>query len=66
MTTTTALDALADAVVARRTADDAASIARAALDQMIRAEVANGRSVADIVRVTGLTRARIYQIRDGR
>jgi 20S proteasome alpha/beta subunit len=59
-------DTLAGAVAARRAADDAAAVAREALNEAIRADVAAGRPVADIVYVTGLTRARIYQIRDHR
>ena len=36
------------------------------LHSLIRTALASGASVADLVRATGLTRARIYQIRDGR
>lgn len=35
-------------------------------DELIRAELADGTSVLDLQDVTGLTRARIYQIRDSR
>jgi hypothetical protein len=68
MTTTTApaSDTLSGAVAARTAADEAAADALATLNDAIRADVAAGRSVADIVKVTGLTRARIYQIRDHR
>jgi hypothetical protein len=59
-------DALWCAVAARTAADQAATEALDALNDVIRAEVAAGVPVADIVKVTGLTRARIYQIRDHR
>jgi len=58
--------ALADAAEARTEADQAATAAHRKLNEIIRADVAAGRPVADIVKVTGLTRARIYQIRDHR
>ena len=60
------LDTLSGAVAARTGADQAAAEALAHLNAVIRAEVAVGTPVADIVKVTGLTRARIYQIRDHR
>ena len=53
-------------IVAALAADEAAADALAQLNDIIRAEVAAGTPVADIVKVTGLTRARIYQIRDHR
>ena len=59
-------DTLTSAVAARTAADEAAAGALAQLNDVIRAEVAAGTPVVDIVRVTGLTRARIYQIRDHR
>jgi hypothetical protein len=39
---------------------------RESLHHLIRCAITSGTSVADLVQVTGLTRARIYQIRDHR
>lgn len=60
------LSAVADATQLRRTADAAAAAARAAQADAIRAALAAGVRVVDVVRVTGLSRERVYQVRDGR
>ena len=54
------------ATVARRATERDADAAREQQAKEIRIAVAEGRPVSEIIRVTGLTRARIYQIRDHR
>lgn len=53
-------------LAAERAARDNAESARVARDDAIRAALASGMSVAELVDATGLHRQRVYQIRDGR
>ena len=57
---------IAAATTRSRRATQEANERRDTLQYVIRSALASGVSVADIVKVTGLTRARIYQIRDHR
>jgi len=60
------LSAVAETTQLRRTADAAADAARAAQAEAIRRALAAGARVVDVVHVTGLSRERVYQVRDGR
>ncbi|MDM4761898.1 hypothetical protein QT381_02625 [Galbitalea sp. SE-J8] len=59
-------DPLADAVRAEQETADAHARAVRTRDDAVRAAITARTSVAKIVEATGLSRARIYQIRDGR
>lgn len=61
-----ALDAVDEATRARRTADEVAAAARDAQSAAIRRAIAAGAPVTAITARTGLSVARVYQIRDGR
>ena len=57
---------VATAVTRSTAAAQEADKQRDSLHHLIRCAITSGTSVADLVHVTGLTRARIYQIRDHR
>ena len=57
---------LADATETYRAADDALAEARTDLYAAVRHALATGTSVAQVAAITGLSRERVYQIRDGR
>lgn len=60
------LDILADAARALDAAEQAAEAARHDRDQAVRAAIFAGARIVDITAITGLSRNRVYQIRDGR
>lgn len=60
------LDILADTVTALDTAEQAAEAARHDRDQAVRAAISAGARIVDITAITGLSRNRVYQIRDRR
>ncbi|MDO4610940.1 hypothetical protein [Corynebacterium sp.] len=60
------LDILADTVTALDTAEAAAEAARHDRDQAVRAAISAGARIVDITAITGLSRNRVYQIRDRR
>lgn len=60
------LDILADTVTALDAAEQAAEAARHDRDQAVRAAIFAGARIVDITAITGLSRNRVYQIRDGR
>ena len=60
------LDTLADAAHALDAAEQAAEAARHDRDQAVRAAISAGARIVDITAITGLSRNRVYQIRDGR
>lgn len=60
------LDILADAARALDAAEQAVEAARHDRDQAVRAAISAGARIVDITAITGLSRNRVYQIRDGR
>lgn len=60
------MDKITEAVRAHEAAMREAAEAEVRRDDAIREALADGVSVAHLVELTGLTRARIYQIRDRR
>lgn len=60
------MDELTRAVAALAMTETARDEALAARDAGIRAALAEGVPAAEIARLTGLSRMRIYQVRDGR
>lgn len=60
------LDEVADATESKRRADEAAADADRAWRAAIRAALADGQRVVDIAETAGVSRERVYQIRDGR
>lgn len=60
------LQAVVNDVAARNEARDAFDKADASLRESIRAAIVAGVKVPALVEATGLSRPRIYQIRDGR
>lgn len=60
------LDDLAEVVAHRRDLEQQIADADDKRDRLIRTLLADGARVADLVGITSLSRARIYQIRDRR
>ena len=60
------LDILTDAARALDAAEAAAEAARHDRDQAVRAAISAGARIVDITAITGLSRNRVYQIRDRR
>jgi hypothetical protein len=59
-------DALRQAVEALREAEEVVAEATRARDDRVRQAIADGVAVVSIAETTGLSKARVYQIRDHR